>query len=326
MIKIKSRSCVPAKKIDFLRERAYACLEMKIDSEQANKIAKREGVLSIWCNTFLGIFKLVIAFVSGSLAVMADAFETLSDCFSSIVLLVGLKIAKMPADEGHPSGHGRAEMIASIMIAMMLAMVGFSFAKDGIVKIYGREGTDFGWLAITAMISTIVIKEALAQYALWAACKTGMTSLKADAYHHRSDSLSSAILLVGMLASLAGTRFGIDLWWMDGALSCVVGALLLRLAWKVLIETSSRLLGTKIPAELQAEILEVCRRFYPEPDLGFHQLHYHDYGTHVEVTFHLRYRRDILLIDAHAIADKIEDAIHDELGIDATIHLDVRKN
>ncbi|MCR5183782.1 MAG: cation diffusion facilitator family transporter [Opitutales bacterium] len=295
-----------------------------ISAEQANKIAKREGILSMAVNICLGIFKLCVAFVTGSLAVMADAFETLSDCFSSIVLLIGLKISKMPADDGHPYGHGRAEMIASIAIAILLAVVGFSFIKDGVLKIYSGDRVDYGFWAIFAMVVTIVFKEGLAQYALWAARKTKMTSLKADAFHHRSDTLSSAILLLGMLFAFVGAKFGIDLWWMDGALSCVVGILLLRLAKKVLFETGSRLLGGKIPADLERQILQICRRIYGE-DLGFHQLHYHDYGTHIEITFHLRFPGDIKLVEAHMIADKIEDLIYDELGVDATIHLDVKK-
>lgn len=299
---------------------------MTIDTETANKIAKREGILSVLSNVFLGIFKLTIALVSGSLAVLADACETLSDCFSSAVLLVGLKISQTPPDEEHPYGHGRAEMIASVVISMLLAMIGFSFAKEGVVKIFNRESADYGILTVSAMVATIIVKESLAQYALWAAKKTGISSLKADAFHHRSDTLSSAILLAGMLFTFAGTHWGLDLWWMDGALSCVVGILLLRLAWKVLIETSSRLLGGTVPAEVRERVLEICRRFYKEPDLGFHQLHYHDYGMRAAVTFHLRFPREMLLIEAHAIADRIEDAVHDELGLEATIHLDVKKH
>lgn len=290
--------------------------------ERNSKIAKSEGVIAIAGNALLGSFKLWVGYATNSLAVVADAWETLSDCISSAVLLVGLKISEIPADKEHPFGHGRAELIASVVIAMLLAGVGFSFSKGGVEKIIARESAEFGWLAFSAMISTIIIKEAMAQYAFWTARKTNLTSLRADAYHHRSDTLSSAILLVGMIVSkFNGNAF----WWMDGALSCIVGILLLRLAWTVLRDASKRLLGTAVPAEIETQIRELCERIGNDSDLDLHHMHFHEYGTHSEVTFHIRFDGDTPLREAHECADRIEHAIFKELSLHATIHLEVKK-
>lgn len=287
-----------------------------------SRIAKSEGIIAIVGNALLGSFKLWVGYVTGSLAVLADAWETLSDCLSSAVLLIGLRISEIPADKEHPFGHGRAELIASVVIAMLLASVGFTFTKGGIQKVINHESVEFGWLALSAMIATIVIKEAMAQYAFWTARKTKLTSLRADAYHHRSDTLSSVILLVGMLtAKFGGNAF----WWMDGALSCVVGILLLRLAWSVLRDASKRLLGSAVPEDYETQIRELCERISGRSDLDLHHMHYHEYGTHSEITFHIRFDGDTPLREAHDCADRIEHAILRELSLHATIHLEAKK-
>lgn len=290
--------------------------------ERNSRIAKSEGIIAIVGNALLGAFKIWVGCVTGSLAVLADAWETLSDCLSSAVLLIGLKISEIPADKEHPFGHGRAELIATVIIAILLATVGLTFSKGGIQKIIEHESVEFGWLALSAMIATILIKESMAQYAFWAARKTRLSSLRADAYHHRSDTLSSAILLVGMLtAKFGGNAF----WWMDGALSCIVGILLLRLAWVVLRDASNRLLGSPVPESTENQIRELCERISGRADLDVHHMHYHEYGTHTEVTFHIRFDGNTPLREAHDCADRIEHAILQELSLHATIHLEAKK-
>lgn len=286
------------------------------------RLAKSEGHIAIWGNIALAAFKFGVGFFTGSIAVIADAWHTLSDSLSSIVMLVGLKISEKPADAEHPFGHGRAELITSVVIGMMLAAVGFEFARGGIEKIAARETADFGWLGFSAMIATVIVKEAMAQYAFWAAKKTGLTSLRADGFHHRSDSVSSLIILAGMVAAnLSGGK----LWWMDGALGSVVGLLLLRVAWTVLRDAGNKLLGEAVPAETEAKIREIAARVSGRGDLDFHHLHFHSYGAHREITFHIRLAPETTLLDAHRCGSEIERAIAEELGIDATIHIEPKK-
>lgn len=286
------------------------------------RLAKSEGHIAIWGNIALAAFKFGVGVSTGSIAVVADAWHTLSDSLSSIVMLVGLKISEKPADAEHPFGHGRAELITSVVIGMMLAAVGFEFARGGVEKIAARETAEFGALGYSAMIATVIVKEAMAQYAFRAAKKTGLTSLRADGFHHRSDALSSLVILAGMLAAnLSGGR----LWWMDGALGSVVGLMLLRVAWTVLRDAGNKLLGEAVPAETEAKIREIAARVSGRRDLDFHHLHLHSYGAHREITFHIRLAPETTLLDAHRCVTEIERAVAEELGIDATIHIEPKK-
>ncbi len=295
-----------------------------LDEADAKKsrIAKSEGYISVAVNTCLGSFKLWVGTITGSLAVFADGWETLSDCISSIVLLIGLKVSEVPADKEHPFGHGRAELVASIIISTILATFGFSFAKSGIMKIVNHETLVFGFWTFSAGIASVVVKESLAQYALWAERKTGMISLRADAQSHRSDAISSALILVGMIvARLGGDMF----WWMDGALSVLISALLLRLAWSILSATSKKILGSAVSPELEEKIVEICVRI-SGTDLCAHHMHIHEYGEHKELTFHTRFDGNMSMKDAHEIVDKVEKTIRAELKMDATIHLEIKKD
>lgn len=286
------------------------------------RLAKGEGHIAIWGNVALAAFKFFVGFFTGSLAVLADAWHTLSDSLSSIVMLIGLKISEKPADAEHPFGHGRAELISSIVIGMMLAAVGVEFTRGGIEKIIDRESTDFGALGYSAMIATVVIKEAMAQYAFWLAKKTGLTSLRADGYHHRSDAVSSIVVLVGMVATAV---FGENLWWMDGALGALIGLMLLRVAWVVLRDAANKLLGEAVPAETEEKIRAIAVRVSGKTDLQAHHFHLHEYGEHGEITFHIRLAPETTLLEAHRIGTEIERAVAKELRLEATIHLEPQK-
>lgn len=300
---------------DTSRERAAKNGDMSL--------AKGEGHIAIWGNVVLAAFKFFVGITTGSLAIIADAWHTLSDSLSSVVLLVGLKISEKPADAEHPFGHGRAELIAAVVIGMMLAAVGFEFTRGGIEKIVAHESAEFGALGYAAMIITVVVKEAMAQYAFWLARKTGLTSLRADGYHHRSDALSSVILLAGMVAA---NLSGGALWWMDGALGAFVGIVLMRIAWVVLRDAGNKLIGEAVPAETEAKIREIARRVSGNDELDLHHFHLHSYGPHREITFHIRLAPETTLLEAHRKGTEIERAVARELGIDATIHIEPKKD
>lgn len=286
------------------------------------RLAKREGHIAIWGNIILATFKFSVGLSTGSLAIIADAWHTLSDSLSSVVLLIGLKISGKPADREHPFGHGRAELITALIIGMLLAAVGFEFICDGIKKIDARESAEFGLLGYIAMISTVVIKELMAQYAFWAARKTGMTSLRADGFHHRSDSLSSIVILAGMVA--ANLSDG-KLWWMDGTLGIFVGVMLIYVAWTVLKTSGNKLLGEHVPAETIEAIGEIARRESGNTVENLHHFHIHVYGEHREITFHMRMDPEMTLRDAHDCGTRIERAVARELRLSATIHIEPKK-
>lgn len=271
-----------------------------------------EGWLSIVVNLFLFILKYWAGIVTGSIAIIADAWHTLSDSLSSIVVLVGVKVSNKPADKEHPFGHGRAELIASIIIGMLLAVIAFNFVLESIEKLKNHESVQFGKIAIIATVVSIIVKEGIAQFAFWAGKKTKSVTLKADAWHHRSDAISSVIILLGIF-------LGPYFWWIDGVLGLVVAMMIFYAAYEIINDASGPLLGEEAEAELIQQIIEISKQ-KAGFDVNVHHIHMHRYGDHVELTFHIRLPKDTSLEKAHDISSEIEIKLKQDLNIFATIH------
>jgi len=277
-------------------------------------LAYFEGWLSIVVNVLLFGLKYWAGIVTHSVAIIADAWHSLSDSLSSIVLLVGVKAATKPADRKHPFGHGRAELIASVIIGILLVIVGFNFFMEAISKLSKREAADFGTLAIVVTIISVVVKEGIAQFSFWAFRQTGSQVLKADGWHHRSDAISSVVILLGIF-------FGKYFWWVDGALGILIAILILYAAYDILREGINPLLGEHPDEDLVSRIKVIAERFAPSA-VDVHHIHCHRYGIHLELTFHIYLDGTMSLDDSHAVADTIETAIREELDIEATIHVE----
>ena len=287
---------------------------VKIDKKFRKFLAQFEGWLSISGNVVLFIFKFWVGLQCGSVAIIADAWHSLSDSMTSIVLLFGVRISDKPADDEHPFGHGRAELVTSVIIGVLLAMVAFEFLWQSVERLNMHKAAEYGSLALWAMIITVIGKEAMAQYAFWAGKLTGMTSLKADAWHHRSDAISSFIILAGII-------FGKHIWWLDGALGLTVAAIIMYAAFNVLKSAISPLLGRSPDEKLIKEVQKICEK-YSGPKTFVHHYHIHDYGNHTELTFHIHLDGQMPLKDAHAITKQIELELLEEFEITATIHME----
>ncbi|MGD2090683.1 MAG: cation diffusion facilitator family transporter [Candidatus Aminicenantes bacterium] len=277
-------------------------------------LAYLEGWLSIVINVLLFGLKYWAGIVTHSVAIIADAWHSLSDSLSSIVLLVGVKAATKPADKKHPFGHGRVELIASIIIGFLLVIVGFNFFMEAISKLSKHETADFGTFAVVVVAVSVVLKEGIAQFSFWASRQTGSQVLKADGWHHRSDAISSLVILAGIFS---GKYF----WWIDGVLGILIAVLILYAAYDILKEGINPLLGEHPDEELVSRIKEIADRFAPSA-VDAHHIHCHCYGRHRELTFHIYLDGTMSLNDSHAIADKIETTIRKELDIEATIHVE----
>jgi len=276
--------------------------------------AYRQGVVSIIVNSLLFAAKYYVGIVSGSVALITDAWHTFSDSLSSIVLIIGTKIAHKPADSEHPYGHGRAEVITALIIGIFLALIGFSFLEKSIYKLVEHRAASFGALAIGITIASVVVNELLAQYAFYLSRKTKNTSIQADGWHHRSDALSSLIIL-------AGISFGSTWWWMDGVMGILMACFIFYASYGIVSVAINPLLGEKPGSTLVKEIRVICDRLAGKPIMA-HHFHIHNYGVHSELTFHIVLAGDILLDDAHALADEIEKKIREIYSIEATIHID----
>jgi len=285
-----------------------------MNNPNRNKQAYTEGVVSIFVNIILFGLKYWAGIVSGSLALMADAWHTLSDSISSVIVIAGVKLSSMKPDREHPFGHGRWEQIASIFIAFLLGLIAFDFLKESIEKFSNREEANFGTLAIVVTIISIVLKEALAQYAFYVGKKTNNQTVKADGWHHRTDALSSIVVLGGILLK---DYF----WWIDSVLGFIIAIMLFYAVYEIAKSSISYLLGTRTDPELIENIKELIKEDF-EDQFHPHHFHLHDYGNHKELTFHLKFDKNLDIKTCHKIATKIEKSIRKKFDIETTIHIE----
>jgi len=271
-----------------------------------------EGWISIISNTLLFFLKFWAGIVSGSIALIADAWHTLTDSVSSVIVLIGGKLSRKPADNDHPFGHGRAEHIAAIIIGVLLAIVAFDFTVSAYQKLVSRQTGNFGTVAIVVTIVSIVTKEAMAQYAFWAFRKTGSSILKADGWHHRTDSLSSMIILAGIL-------IGKYFWWIDGVLAFIVALMIAYASFEILSQEIKSLLGEDAyPEDIEAITREVYLLL--DKEVHIHHFHQHRYGDHNELSCHIKLPAEMPLEEVHSICTRIEKMILAKFNMVATIH------
>jgi cation diffusion facilitator family transporter len=277
-----------------------------------------EGIISILVNSALFALKLWTGFVTDSIALTADAWHTLSDSISSIVVVIAVKLSAKKADKEHPFGHGRIEHIASLFIAFFLGIIAYDFLKNAAFQFNTQKKVVYGTLAIAVTIVSILVKEILAQYAFYIAKKTGNASVKADAWHHRTDALSSAVVLIGIL-------FAKQFWWIDSALGAAIALLLFYTTYQIVKEESAKLLGEEPSQDLIDQITAEIKAVYKD-DLQLHHIHIHNYVVHKELTLHIRLDKNMSIDKGHTIATDIEKRIEEQFGIIATIHVEPLKN
>lgn len=279
-------------------------------------LAYLEGWLSIVINTVLFGLKYWVGLRIHSVAMVADAWHTLSDTLTSIIVIIGFWFASRPADKKHSFGHGRAEAIASLIIGTLLAVIAFSFLKDSILRLIHHEAVNFTLFAVVVFLISAFIKEGLAQFSFWAGRKIQARSLVADAWHHRSDAVASGLIVVG---AIVGKFF----WWIDGVMGIGVSILILQAAYSIIRGASSYLMGESASSSLKNQIQDAIRKADASIQCeSVHHLHVHDYGEHKELTAHIRLPADMKIDDAHDIVTKIEKAIKEELKLEITIHVE----
>ncbi len=287
---------------------------MIFKSEKTKSLGLIEGWLSVFINIMLFGLKFWVGVRANSVAMKADAWHTLSDTITSLVVLFGFWISRRKPDEQHPFGHGRAEAIGAVIIGTLLFIVGATFLRESIHRLMVRQGLIFSSLAIIVFLLSVVIKEALASFAIWAGKKINSQSLIADGWHHRSDAVASGLIVIG-------TVLGRTIWWIDGVAGILVSLLIFYATYDILKVAASTLIGEKPDQSLKQNLLEVIGRVAPMIT-DIHHIHVHKYGDNVELTFHIYFPEQITLKMAHDIATKIEDAIRKELNIEATIHFE----
>ena len=284
----------------------------------SNKSGERVSIISVVLNTLLFGIKLWAGIISNSVALIADAWHTLSDSISSIAVYIGLKVSAQPADKKHPYGHGRAEIISAVVVGILLAVIGFNFFVESVMRLKGRVDAHYGTVAIVVTVISIVVKEAMAQYSMIVGKRTGSKALVADGWHHRSDAISSVVILAGIF-------IGRKIWWVDGVLGLSVSLLLFYTTYVILRDAVSVLIGEDIHKSVKKQIKRMSKEI-TDYDLHPHHFHAHQYGSHTELTFHITLPYNMTLKKAHDIASKYEDLIQKKYGMETTIHIEPAKN
>ena len=286
----------------------------RTDLSERKKIGRLGGWISIGVNALLFGIKVVIAILSGSLALLADAIHTLSDVTTSIILLISLRISTKPGDYKHPFGHGRAEHVATIIIATLLAVAGFEIGKYSVERILNPVAIQASWGIIGVVVLTIGIKEALAQFTLRLAHWAGLPALEADAWHHRTDAISSAMVVVSMVFA----HFNFP--HLDGWIGLFISLFIFINAYRISKESIDDLIGTKADNALITQVENIALSI--EGVQGVHDVVIHSYGHQKIISLHIEVDEALSLWEAHKISEKVDFTLREQLGVYSTVHVD----
>ncbi len=276
--------------------------------------ASTASVLGILTNVLLSVLKVIIGIAAGSIAVIADAVNNIADAASSIITLVGFKLAAKPADQKHPFGHQRIEYITGLLISMAICVLGIEFFINSIDAIINPQNTDYSVISLTILGVSVVIKLWQSLFYRSVGIHIHSTTLMAASTDSRNDVISTVAVLLGALASRLSN---INL---DGWLGMAVACFIIKSGVGLIIETSDPLLGTRPSKEFVLALAKKITSY--EGVLGFHDLTVHSYGhdrTFASVHVEVDSETDILL--SHDLIDNIENDFKSD-GIDLVIHLD----
>ena len=274
------------------------------------------GIVGILCNLVLFAAKLVIGTVSGSVSITADAVNNLSDASSSIMTLVGFRLAQKPEDAEHPYGHARIEYLTGLAVAALILVIGVQLFKSSFLKILHPEPVEFSLALVIVLVLSILVKLWMALFNRTLGKKIGSTSLIATAADSRNDVISTgAVLLAAVIAHFSG-------WNLDGYIGVLVALFILYSSVGIARETISPLLGEPADPELSHMVRHEVLH-YDDRILGVHDLMVHDYGPgQTFASIHVEIDRNQDVMEAHDMIDNIERTFLEKHRIHLTIHYD----
>lgn len=274
------------------------------------------SLVGMACNILLCIGKLLAGTLFGSIAIMADALNNLSDASSNVVSLIGFRLAAKAPDAEHPYGHARYEYLAGLVVSVTILAIGFSLLKESALKVLHPTPVAFSWLSIGVLAASILVKLWLSGFNRAVGKKINSETLMATAADSRNDVLTTgAVLLSTILCSLTG--YGI----IDGIMGVGVAAFILWSGLGLVMDTLSPLLGESPSPEL-VEHIERTVMSYPGV-LGVHDLMVHDYGPgHQFASLHVEFPAETDPLTAHDVIDNIENDFLKKDRLQVTIHYD----
>ena len=279
-----------------------------------NQIGIFQGWVSTTVNIVLFIFKLFIGLMTGAVSLIADAVHTLSDVITSLIVIWGFTQAKKPADMGHPYGHGRAEYIATLIISILLCVAGIEFIETAVHRIQNPILIISDWWMVIILGLTIIIKEITARYAEFLSSKIASGLLHADAWHHRTDAISSVLVLMALIAG----NFGYPS--IDGWAGLFVALILIYTGFDIARDSVDDLIG-KPPDIMELDAIREIALSVPGA-LGVHDISVHSYGHDRFVNIHAEINAKKSAAEAHDISEEIESRLEKAMGVEPTVHLD----
>lgn len=272
-------------------------------------IAKKVSITTIIGNIILSIIKFIAGFLGKSGAMISDAVHTLSDVFTTLIAYVGIKISSIKEDDNHRYGHERLECIASLILSFILFITGFEIGIEGI-KILLRNQYDTiqtpTLLAVVAAIISIIVKEIMFQYTIKCAKKIKSDALKADAWHHRSDALSSLGALIGIVLAINGYKI------FEPIASVIIAILIIKVAVEIFIEATDKLVDKSCDDEKVEEIKNIVLK--QKGVLGIDDIKTRIFANKIYVDIEIALDGNKTLNETHKIAEKVHDKVEKEFS------------
>lgn len=287
-------------------------------NENMEKIAMKVSIISIIANVVLAAFKLVAGVFAHSGAMISDAIHSASDVFSTFVVMIGIKIASKEPDEEHPYGHERMECVAAIILATILCITGLGIGKNALEFITGNssEVSVPGMLALIAAIVSIIVKEAMFWYTRHYAKKIDSGALMADAWHHRSDALSSIGAFIGIIFARMGYVM------MDSIACLVICVFIVKAAYDIFKDAIDKMVDKSCSLEVEAEIRTIVMSV--DGVKGIDSLSTRLFGNKMYVDIEIRADGEKTLNETHEIAEAVHDSI--EAQFEKVKHIMVHVN
>ncbi|NQV51469.1 MAG: cation transporter [Candidatus Marinimicrobia bacterium] len=277
-----------------------------------------EGWVSIIGNFILFVIKLIFGWMINSIALIADAFHTLSDVATSIVVIVGFKVSQKPADKEHPFGHGRAETIATLTIAILMAVVALEFLKGATERLFFSDSdidiSKLDWFFISVVTLTAAAKAWMAFFAYKLGDLINSDALRGDAVHHKSDVYTTLLVIVALIGAYYGVPF------LDGVMGIGVAVMILIAAYDIAREAIDDLLGKPATLEFINQISELAMSVPGAKQV--HDVVVHNYGEQSFISLHIEIEENTIPGVAHNIADNVEHKLAQELNAEVVTHID----
>lgn len=289
--------------------------EYKDDPKARTAYGQFAGIVGIICNILLCAAKGLIGFLAGSVSIIADALNNLSDAASNVISLLGFKLASKPADPEHPYGHGRYEYLSGLAVAVIIVVIGVELIQSSLDKVLNPTPTEFNTVVAVILILSILVKLWMAVFNRTIGKRISSTTLEATAVDSRNDVIATAVVLV---CAIISSQTGIDL---DGWVGIAVGIFIVYSGIQLMRETVSPLLGKAAEPEVVAHIQKKIMS-YPGV-LGTHDLMVHDYGPGRQfASAHVEMAAEADPMESHDLIDNIEQDFKNDEGLIVTLHYD----